>query len=131
MTGDPGPRGDGLAMAVTAAEQACLAGRQRGRLATVAPDGTRQNKPAGVPSQRRARRGRHLRLREGIAGGPSGVRFPETGGRAEAASLPLSPGEHISTSFIRIHPRRIVACSIRPGWPGLHARDMPAEEAGQ
>jgi hypothetical protein len=53
------------------------------------------------------------------------------GGRAEAASLPLSPGEHISTSFIRIHPRRIVACSIRPGWPGLHARDMPAEEAGQ
>jgi Patatin-like phospholipase len=50
-------------MAVTAAEQACP-----------------------------ARRGRHLRLREGIVDGPSGVRFPETGGRAEAPSLPLSQG---------------------------------------
>ncbi len=131
MTGDPGQRGDGLAMAVTAAEQACLAGLQRGRLVTVAPDGTRENKPAGVASRRRARCGRQLQLREGIAGGPSGVRFPETGGRAEAPSLPLSPGEHISTSFIRIRPRRIVARSIRPGWPGLHAWDIPAEEAGQ
>ncbi len=25
----------------------------------------------------------------------------------------------------------IIACSIRPGRPGLHARDMPVEEAGQ
>ncbi len=118
-------------MAVTAAEQARPAGQQHRRLATVAPDGTRQNKPAGVASQRRARRGRHLRLREGIADRPSGVRFPETGGPAEAPSLPPSPGEHISTSFIRIYPRRIIACSIRPGRPGPPARDMPADEAGQ
>ena len=98
-------------MAVTAAEQARPAGQQHRRLATVAPDGTR--------------------LREGIADRPSGVRFPETGGPAEAPSLPPSPGEHISTSFIRIYPRRIIACSIRPGRPGPPARDMPADEAGQ
>lgn len=131
MTGDPGQREDGLAMAVTATEQACLAGQQHRRLATVAPDGTRQNKTAGVASQRRARCGRLLRLREGIAGGRVWCALPGDRGRAEAASPPLSPGEHITTSFIRIRPRRIVACRIRPGLPGLHARDMPAEEAGQ
>ena len=129
MTGDPGQRGDDLAMAFTAAEQAGPAGQPRGRLATVAPDGTRQNKPAGVPSQRRARCGRQLRLREGIAGGPSGVRFPEIGGWAEAVSrCPCPPASAVSS---RIHPHRIIACSIRPGWAGLHARDMPVEEAGQ
>jgi pyridoxamine 5'-phosphate oxidase family protein len=37
----------------------------------------------------------------------------------------------MSTSFIRIHPRRIVAYNIDPDRPGFYGRDIPFEEAGQ
>jgi pyridoxamine 5'-phosphate oxidase family protein len=49
----------------------------------------------------------------------------------EAASLAVPPDEHMSTSFIRIHPRRITAYNIDPGRPGFYGRDITLEEAGR
>ena len=40
------------------------------------------------------------------------------------------PREHVSTSLIRIPPRRIAARSIARHRPGWHARDIEVEEAG-
>ena len=41
------------------------------------------------------------------------------------------PREHLSTSLIRIHPRRVAAPNVRQRRPGWHARDIAVEEAGQ
>jgi pyridoxamine 5'-phosphate oxidase family protein len=142
----------GLAMAFTAVEEAYLAGRQHGRLATVAPDGTPQNKPVGFHhnaelgtidifgfGMESSAKFRNIKtcpdvsfvVDDVVGEGASGVRFLEIRGRAEAASLAVPPVEHMSTSFIRIHPRRIVAYNVDPDRPGLHARDIAVREAGQ
>jgi pyridoxamine 5'-phosphate oxidase family protein len=139
-------------MAFTPVEAAYLAGQPRGRLATVAPDGTPQNKPVGFGynaelgtvdiygfGMESSAKFRNIKLRPDVSfvvddvvgAGASGVRFLEIRGRAEAASLAVAPAEHMSTSFIRIHPRRIVAYNIDPDRPGFYGRDMPFEEAGQ
>ncbi|MET8333486.1 PPOX class F420-dependent oxidoreductase [Streptosporangium canum] len=139
-------------MALTPTEAAYLAGQQRGRLATVAPDGTPQNKPVGFDhnaelgtidiygfGMESSAKFRNIKLRpdvsfvvdDAVGDGPSGVRFLEIRGRAEAAVLALPPDEHMSTSFIRIHPRRIIAYNIDPDRPGFYGRDIPREEAGR
>jgi len=41
------------------------------------------------------------------------------------------PREHLSTSLIRMHPRRVAALNIRQHRPGWHARDAAVEKAGQ
>jgi hypothetical protein len=41
------------------------------------------------------------------------------------------PREHLSTSLIRIHPRRIAAPNIHQHRPGWRARDIAIEKAGQ
>jgi hypothetical protein len=41
------------------------------------------------------------------------------------------PREHLSTSLIRIYPRRVAAPSVRQHRPGCHARDIAVEKAGQ
>src|SRR4051794_25505592 len=115
-------------MAFTPVEATYLAGRQHGRLATVAPDGTPQNKPVGFHhndelgtidiygfGMESSAKFRNIQVRPDVSfvvddvvgEGASGVRFLEIRGRAEAASLAVSPGGHMSTSFIRIHPRRV------------------------
>lgn len=132
-------------MAFTPVEAAYLAGQQRGRLATVAPDGTPQNKPVGFGhnaefdtidiygfGMESSAKFRNIKLRPDVSfvvddvvgEGASGVRFLEIRGRAEAASLVVPPAEQMSTSFIRIHPRRIVAYNIDPDRPGFYGRDI-------
>jgi pyridoxamine 5'-phosphate oxidase family protein len=139
-------------MAFTTVEETYLAGQQRGRLATVAPDGTPQNKPVGFHhnaelgtidiygfGMESSAKFRNIKVRPDVSfvvddvvgEGASGVRFLEIRGRAEAASLAVPPGEHRSASFIRIYPRRIVAYNIEPDRPGFYARDPEREEAGQ
>jgi hypothetical protein len=41
------------------------------------------------------------------------------------------PREHLSTSLIGMHPRRVAAPNIRQHRPGWHARDIAVEKAGQ
>lgn len=137
-------------MTFTPVEAAYLAGQPRGRLATVAPDGTPQNKPVGfgynaelgtidiygfeMESSAKFRNissDRMCPLWSTTWWAPADVRFLEIRGRAEAAPLAVAPAEHMSSSFIRIHPRRIVAYNIDPDRPGFYGRDIPFEEAGQ
>jgi pyridoxamine 5'-phosphate oxidase family protein len=139
-------------MAFTTAEQTYLAGQQRGRLATVAPDGTLQNKPVGFDNNAElgtidiygfgmesSAKFRNIKVHPDVSfvvddvvgEGASGVRFLEIRGRAEAASLAVPPDEHMDTGFIRIHPRRIIAYNIDQVRPGFYARDIAVEEAGQ
>lgn len=59
------------------------------------------------------------------------MRLLEIRGRAEPASLAAPPDEHLSASFIRIRPRRIVAYNIDPDRPGFYARDIAPEKSGQ
>lgn len=139
-------------MAFTPVEATYLAGQERGRLATVAPDGTPQNKPVGFDyntelgtidiygfGMESSAKFRNLKLRPDVSfvvddvvgDGASGVRFLEIRGRAEAAQLAVPPAEHLSTSFIRIQPRRIVAYNIAPDRPGFYGRDIALEDAGQ
>jgi pyridoxamine 5'-phosphate oxidase family protein len=139
-------------MAFTPVEAAYLAGQRHGRLATVAPDGTPQNKPVGFGynaelgtidiygfGMESSAKFRNIKLRPDVSfvvddvvgDGASGVRFLEIRGRAEAASLAVPPAEHMSTSFIRIHPRRIVAYNIDPDRPGFYGRDAGVGETGQ
>jgi hypothetical protein len=40
------------------------------------------------------------------------------------------PREHVSTSLIGMHPRRIAARNIAQHRLGWHARDIEVEEAG-
>lgn len=139
-------------MAFTTAEETYLAGQQRGRLATVAPDGTPQNKPVGFRhnaglgtidiyglGMESSAKYRNIKVHPDVSfvvddvvgEGASGVRFLEIRGRAQAASQAVPPGEHMSAGFIRIHPRRIIAYNIDPDRPGMYARDIALEEAGQ
>jgi pyridoxamine 5'-phosphate oxidase family protein len=138
-------------MAFTTAEETYLAGQQRGRLATVAADGTPQNKPVGFSlnaglgtidiygfGMESSAKFRNIGLRpdvsfvvdDAVGEGASGMRFLEIRGRAEAASLAEPPDEHMSASFIRIYPRRIVAYNIDHDRPGFYARNI-AHEAGR
>jgi hypothetical protein len=41
------------------------------------------------------------------------------------------PREHLSTSLIRIYPRRVAAPNVRQHRPGWHARNIAVEKAGQ
>ena len=115
-----------------------LAAHQLGRLATVAPNGTPQNKPvgyrynpkldtidiAGMEMERSAKYRNivahpdvALVVDDIIGDGPEGVRFLEIRGRAEHA---LGVGDdHLSAHLIRIHPRRVVSWNVDSSRPGL------------
>ncbi|MBP2706161.1 PPOX class F420-dependent oxidoreductase [Microbispora sp. RL4-1S] len=139
-------------MAFTPAEAEYLAGQRRGRLATVAPDGTPQNKPVGFDhnaelgtidiygfGMESSAKFRNIKIHSDVSfvvddvvgDGMSGVRFLEIRGRAEAASLAAPPADHASTSFIRIRPRRIVAYNVDPDRPGMYGRDIAPEGTGR
>jgi pyridoxamine 5'-phosphate oxidase family protein len=139
-------------MAFTPMEVVYLTGQPRGRLATVAPDGTPQNKPVGFVhnaelgtidiygfGMESSAKFRNIELRPDVSfvvddvvgDGASGVRFLEIRGRAEAASLATPPAEHMSTRFIRIHPRRVVAYNVDPDRRGFYGRDISRDVAGQ
>jgi pyridoxamine 5'-phosphate oxidase family protein len=133
-------------MSLSAAEQEYLAGRPRGRLATVAANGAPQNKPVGFRyhadlgtidiygfNMESSAKYRNVQARPDVAflvddvvtpGSAEGVRFLEIRGQAETVVLDPPPGTGLSPAIIRIHPRRIISWNLEPGRPGLHTRDL-------
>jgi pyridoxamine 5'-phosphate oxidase family protein len=131
-------------MTFTDHERNYLTSQSRGRLATVAPDGSPQNKPVGFRfrddlgtidiggfNMGASRKFRNVRANPDVSfvvddvvgEGPTGVRFVEIRGVAEAISGAPDSGAEPSQEIIRIHPRRMVSWNIDPDQPGLSARD--------
>jgi PPOX class F420-dependent enzyme/OxyR family protein len=126
-----------------------LTTHSHGRLATVAPNGTPQNKPVGYRynaslgtidiagfDMERSAKYRNAGVNAHVAfvvddivgEGAEGVRFVELRGRAEHA---VDPGRAtaggVSEHIIRIHPRRLVSWNLEPGHDGMYAKDLGSE----
>jgi len=121
-----------------------LMSHTRGRLATVGPDGTPQNKPVGYRynselgtidiggfNMETSAKYRNIRtspqvsfvVDDAIGEGASGMRFVEVRGLAEqVAGAPAGEGER--QHLIRIHPRRVVSWNIAEGTPVFAAQDL-------
>jgi pyridoxamine 5'-phosphate oxidase family protein len=131
-------------MTLDAAHAGYLASHSQGRLATIAPDGTPQNKPVGYRynselgtiditgmNMERSAKYRNIALHpdvafvidDAIGESAAGMRFIEVHGRASQAEEPAAQA-HLSSHLIRIHPRRVVSWNIDPDRPGLQARDF-------
>jgi pyridoxamine 5'-phosphate oxidase family protein len=138
-------------MALTGSEQAYLAAQPRGRLATVTPDGSPQNKPVGFRynpglgtidiygfNMEHSQKFRNVQANPRVAfvvddapgQGAEGMRFMEIRGVAETAAGQDPPG-HTSAHLIRIHPRRVVSWNLDPDRPGLRTRDVDAARPGE
>jgi pyridoxamine 5'-phosphate oxidase family protein len=131
-------------MTLDAVHAGYLASHSQGRLATIAPDGTPQNKPVGYRynselgtiditgmNMEHSAKYRNIALHpdvafvidDAIGEGAAGMRFVEVRGRASQAVEPAAQA-HLSSHLIRIHPRRIVSWNIDPAHPGLQAHDL-------
>jgi PPOX class F420-dependent enzyme/OxyR family protein/uncharacterized protein (TIGR02246 family) len=122
-----------------------------GRLATVSPNGSPQNKPVGYRynpalqtidiagfTMERSAKYRNVGINPEVAfvvddvvgDGPEGVRFVELRGTAEHAEDPdrATPGG-VSAHIIRIHPRRLVSWNIAPGHDGMYAENVGRDNA--
>jgi PPOX class F420-dependent enzyme/OxyR family protein len=138
-----------------------LTSHDQGRLATVGPDGSPQNKPVGYrynpqtgtidiggyEMERSAKYrnvGREPRVAfvvddaQGAGEGAAGMRFLEVRGHAEQAATESEP----SRPIIRIHPRRLVSWNVDPNRAGPQSvtlesgtgpgrSDQPARAAGR
>jgi PPOX class F420-dependent enzyme/OxyR family protein len=127
-----------------------LTTHSHGRLATVAPNGTPQNKPVGYRyntslgaidiagfDMERSAKYRNAAVNPDVAfvvddivgEGAEGVRFVELRGRAEHA---VDPGRAtaggVSEHIIRIRPRRLVSWNVEPGHAGMYAEDLGAND---
>ncbi|HTX13240.1 MAG TPA: PPOX class F420-dependent oxidoreductase [Solirubrobacteraceae bacterium] len=121
--------------------------QQRGRLATVAPNGGPQNKPVGFRfneelqtidiggfQMERSAKFRNVAVRPQVAftvddvpdpsAGADGVRFVEIRGVAEQVHLDSQSQPGPSGWIIRIHPRRVVSWNV--AGRGLHGADFAA-----
>jgi len=119
-----------------------LTSHQLGRLATVAPDGTPQNKPVGYRyntetgtidiggwNMERSAKYRNIAAHpevafvvdDAVGEGAAGMRFLEIRGRAEqvAGTAGGSGAEGLGSHIIRIHPERAVSWNVDPERPGL------------
>jgi PPOX class F420-dependent enzyme/OxyR family protein/uncharacterized protein (TIGR02246 family) len=124
-----------------------------GRLATIGPNGTPQNKPvgyrynpslgtidiAGFDMEHSAKYhnvGAHpdvaFVVDDSVGEGADGVRFVELRGRAEHAVDPdrTSTSAGVSDHIIRIHPRRLVSWNVAPGHAGMHAENLETGDPG-
>lgn len=131
-----------------------LTEHHRGRLATVAPDGTPQNKPVGYRynpelgtidiagfAMDNSAKYRNIAVHpqvsfvvdDAIGEGAAGMRFVELRGRAEQAQVdpPADDEEGLSRSIIRIYPRRVVSWNADADHPGLQTQTLaPAVGSG-
>jgi pyridoxamine 5'-phosphate oxidase family protein len=135
-------------MTLTSAEQSYLAAQPRGRLATIAPNGSPQNKPVGFSynpdlgtidiygfNMDQSRKFRNVAANPRVAfvvddapgTGAAGMRFLEIRGLAETASGQAPPEGGASPQIIRIRPRRVISWNIDAAQPGLQARDISAD----
>ena len=127
-----------------------LNGHDRGRLATVATDGTPQNKPVGYRynpelgtidiagfDMERSAKYRNVTVHpdvafvidDAIGEGASGMRFVEVRGKAAHALADSSAtGSETGAKIIRIHPRRVVSWNIGDGDARFQHFDLPAAE---
>jgi pyridoxamine 5'-phosphate oxidase family protein len=122
-----------------------LTSHHQGRLATVAPDGTPQNKPVGYrydpdngtidiagfnmetsAKYRNIATNPHVAfvVDDAVGEGAAGMRFLEVRGLAEQADAPSAPEDGLSPSIIRIHPRRVVSWNVDPSHPGLRTHTI-------
>jgi PPOX class F420-dependent enzyme/OxyR family protein/uncharacterized protein (TIGR02246 family) len=135
-----------------------LTTHSHGRLATIGPNGTPQNKPVGYRYNRslgtidiagfemeRSAKYRNVAdhpdvafvVDDSVGEGAEGVRFIELRGRAARAEEPDRAHPGVSAHIIRIHPRRLVSWNVLPGHAGMHAEDLetddraPAEAGGR
>ena len=138
-------------------DRACvdyLTDHHQGRLATVALDGTPQNKPVGYHYNPKfgtidiagfnidtSAKYRNIAVHsqvsfvvdDAVGEGVSGMRFVEVRGRAEQTSAdPLTVDEEgPSGHIIRIHPRRVVSWNADPKHPGLQTQTLPPAAAAE
>lgn len=127
-----------------------LTGHHQGRLATVAADGTPQNKPVGYHynaalgtidvggfNMETSAKYRNITLNpavsfvvdDAIGEGATGMRLVEVRGRAEPAQAEsAASGSGVSSHIIRIRPRRVVSWNIGPGAPRMQAFDVAEPE---
>lgn len=132
-----------------ALDDACqryLGSQQRGRLATVGPDGAPQNKPVGFTYNAElgtidiagldmdtSAKYRNVGVNpdvafvvdDAVSEGAAGMRFLEIRGPAERVSAEPQPAAAVSPQIIRIHPRRVISWNVDPDHPGLQTRDLP------
>src|SRR3981081_1178016 len=120
-------------MTPTDLELAYLGTQRLGRLATVAPDGAPQNNPVGFRYNTKTgtfdiygfnmgatRKIRHVRAAGKVARvvddiasvDPWQVRGVEIRGSAEALVDQQTPGAHLSSQIIRVHPDRIISWGL-------------------
>ena len=132
-------------MALTATEEAFLAGHRLGRLATIGPGGGPQLKPVGFSYHRElgtidisgfnmAQSAKYRNVRRhpevafmvdtGAGAGFTDVHFLEIRGVAEAVAGPVPSFPDAAAEIIRIHPRRVIGFNIDPERPGLSIRDV-------
>lgn len=126
-----------------------LTSHYHGRLATIAPDGTPQNKPVGYRynpehqsidiagfGMERSAKYRNVAVNAAVAfviddtigEGPTGMRFVEIRGRAEHATVTdPQQTDGLSAQIIRIYPRRIISWNVDPGEPSLKTFDLPKQ----
>jgi len=129
-----------------------LAEHHQGRLATVAPDRTPQNKPVGYQynpelgtidiagfNMDTSAKYRNIATHpdvafvvdDAIGEGAAGMRFVEVRGHAEQARIDLTTSqEGISGHIIRIHPRRVVSWNPDANHPGFHTQTLKPGASG-
>jgi PPOX class F420-dependent enzyme/OxyR family protein len=125
-----------------------LTDHQQGRLATIAPDGSPQNKPVGYSynaelgtidiagfNMERSAKYRNVRVNpavsfvvdDAIGEGASGTRFLEIRGTAEQVTSGPPAADGLGSHLIRIHPSRVVSWNVDPAHPGMLASDVGAD----
>ncbi len=132
-------------MALTATEEAFLAGHTLGRLATIGPGPGPQVKPVGFAYNRElgtidisgfnmAQSAKYRNVQRhpevafvvdtGAGAGFTDVHFLEIRGVAEAVAGQVPSFPDAAAEIIRIHPRRVIGFNIDPELPGLSTRDV-------
>jgi pyridoxamine 5'-phosphate oxidase family protein len=127
------------------AEKRFLTRQERGRLATIGPDGVPQVKPVGfsynaalgtidIAGFFMAQSAKYRNVDanpkvafvvdEVTANSMDGAHFLEVRGLGETTTGPEDPESHLSPEIIRIHPRRIVSFNVDADRPGLVTKNL-------